>query len=174
MFVNNYYRFCCNLLIYWICHFHYYFISCWCWVWRSVSAQFWNLVLFFWGHNEYKIVFSIGFQVFWHIIIPSSGSSALVNSLNCLWLIGFSYPFCMGFFSTSTFLIITVIFPNPDHCKMSEAKFLGSFLGVFLCPCASVLTPLLWMTCLLSFLLNPNRPGGEAESAPSLFFLNNF
>ena len=29
-FVNNYYRFCRTLLIYWICCFHYHFISCRC------------------------------------------------------------------------------------------------------------------------------------------------
>ena len=35
---------------YWICRFHYHLISCRCWVCRS-------FILFFWGHNEYKIVF---------------------------------------------------------------------------------------------------------------------
>ena len=44
---------------YWICPFHYHFISCRCWVYRAVFAQLQSFILFFWGHNEYKIGFSI-------------------------------------------------------------------------------------------------------------------
>ena len=39
LLIDDCYRFCHTVLIYWICRFPYYFISYGCWVWRPIFAQ---------------------------------------------------------------------------------------------------------------------------------------